>query len=54
MKVSWKKGEIGTVIIGACVLGFVFGFDDKREVFELSYWLSNVMVFIGIAFIILF
>lgn len=31
------------LIISALILGFVFGFDDKRPVFELSSWLLNYL-----------
>ena len=41
MRIQFTTKEISAVVISALVLGFVFGFDDGREVFEFSLWFSN-------------
>ena len=46
MKVSFSGKEIKTLVIASIILGFVFGFDDKRPVFELSFWLINYFTFV--------
>ncbi|MDP3917514.1 MAG: hypothetical protein Q8Q42_04500 [Nanoarchaeota archaeon] len=53
-KNSWQ--ELTPAIISAVVLGFVFGFNDKKEVFNTSYWLQNLVqyILISLIFIIIF
>ena len=41
-KNNWQ--EIKTIIFSAIILGLVFGFDDKSETFNLSYWIGNFLV----------
>lgn len=50
MKISFTKKEILNLLISALVLGFVFGFDDGREVFIPRLWLANyvLMSFLGL------
>ena len=38
------KKEVNELLISSVILGFVFGFDDGREVFSLSYWLFNFVL----------
>ena len=51
MKVIWNKKEFGAIITSAIVLGFVIGFDDKRAIFELSYWLTNIISLMLLSFV---
>ena len=44
MRVSFSQKEVSALIISALVLGFVFGFDDGRQTFDLVSWLSNLML----------
>jgi len=39
-----KKEELRTIIITSLILGFVFGFDDKKEIFNLSGWTANFIL----------
>ncbi|MEM4244740.1 MAG: hypothetical protein QXR60_00855 [Candidatus Nanoarchaeia archaeon] len=39
--VSFTKREVWYLIFATLALGFVFGFDDGRPEFVLSYWLLN-------------
>ncbi len=39
-----SKSEWGAILIGGIVLGFIFGFDDGREKFEVWYWLGNIVI----------
>ena len=48
---EYTKREYKYLIIAIIVLTLVFGFNDGKETFELSYWLANlVKVFIIVAF----
>ena len=38
----FSKEEIKSIIIATLILGFVVGFDDGSETFELMYWLKNL------------
>ncbi|MEK6904425.1 MAG: hypothetical protein AABW87_02410 [Nanoarchaeota archaeon] len=39
----FEKQEVKHIVIAALVLGFVFGFDDGREYFNILPWLSNYL-----------
>ena len=47
----FSRKEVGSLLIGAVVLGVVFGFDDKQPVFELGFWLMNLFVVMLVAFL---
>lgn len=49
----FTKEEIRALIISIFVLGIVFGLDDKREVFQFSYWVLNFLRVLIIVSIIL-
>ena len=51
MKASFSGKEVKTLIFASLILGFVFGFDDKRPTFELSFWLANYLTFVIICLI---
>lgn len=48
------KKELNAILISILIIGFVFGFNDGRESFDLNYWLSNfIKVILIVAFSIL-
>jgi len=50
----FSKTEVRALIISILILGFAVGFDDKRDVFEWSYWLGNLLrvtFLVGISFL---
>src|SRR3989338_3709915 len=51
MKISFTKKEISKLIVSALVLGFVFGFDDGHEFFDLRVWFSNYMFMVALSLI---
>lgn len=51
MKISFTKKEIINLIVSALVLGFVFGFDDGHEFFDLRVWFSNYMFMVALSLI---
>ncbi|MBS3144481.1 hypothetical protein J4208_02750 [Candidatus Woesearchaeota archaeon] len=51
MKISFTKKEIINLIVSALVLGFVFGFDDGHEFFDLQVWFSNYMFMVALSLI---
>lgn len=53
-KKHWQ--ELSPIIITIIILGFVFGFDDKKEVFNLSFWLQNFIqqIIFSLIFILIF
>jgi len=43
------KKEIKSLIVSILILSFIFGFDDKRSVFELRYWIGNFLwIIVGV------
>lgn len=51
--IVFRKREVLHLVLATLVLGFVFGFDDKQSVFNLSYWLLNFFRFCMISFAVL-
>jgi hypothetical protein len=53
-KKNWQ--EIKTIVLAAIILGFVFGFNDKKEIFQLSQWLTNFIeqVILSLIFLLIF
>lgn len=48
------KKEVRHLIFGILILSFVFGFNDRRETFNLGYWLLNflmIMIIITISLV---
>lgn len=43
------RKEVNHLLISALILGFVFGFDDGKETFNLFFWLFNFLVVAVIA-----
>jgi hypothetical protein len=50
-KKNWQ--EIKTIVLAAIILGIIFGFNDKKDVFQLSHWLTNLIVQIILSLIFL-
>lgn len=49
---EYTKKEITYLLIVTVILAFVFGFNDNRETFEISYWLANfakMLVIVGLS-----
>jgi len=42
-KIKFTASEVFYIIVSILVIAFVFGFDDKRESFEISYWFLNFL-----------
>jgi hypothetical protein len=49
----FTQREVSALVVSALVLGFVFGFDDGRELFEISAWLSNFMLLAALSLVTL-
>ena len=47
--VKFSAAEIRTLFIAALVLGLLFGYDDGQANFQLSYWITNVIIMIILA-----
>ncbi|MFH1455879.1 MAG: hypothetical protein ABIF40_02930 [archaeon] len=54
MKIKFSKLEITHLIIALFIISFAFGFNDGRDVFELSFWLVNFMKILVFSAIALF
>ena len=51
----FDKEEVKSLIFAILILGFVVGFDDGREVFDLIFWLRNLfnsMLIVALAIIV--
>ncbi len=48
--VKFSSSEIQVIIIASVVLGVVFGYDDGQEIFQMSYWLTNLVLMTFFAF----
>lgn len=46
-----KNTQMKLLLISALIMGFVFGFDDKRPVFEITYWFINFLKWSLISFL---
>lgn len=53
MKISFTKKEIFNLLLSALVLGFVFGFDDGRDVFIPRLWFANYILMSCLGLILL-
>ncbi len=51
MSISFTKKEVLHLLLSSIILGFVFGFDDKRPVFILSLWFQNYLFVTLLSFI---
>ena len=52
---AFSKEEIKSLVFAILILGFVVGFDDGRETFEMLYWLHNLLnslLIVGLAVIV--
>src|SRR3989338_11367712 len=50
----FNKKEIFSLIIALIILTFVFGFNDKSEVFVFTNWLSHFLYVFFVVLIVLF
>ncbi len=53
MNINFTKKELLKLLVSALVLGLVFGFDDRREIFVLQLWLANFVFMAVLSLIVL-
>tara|TARA_Y100000310_G_C20618642_1_gene782035 strand:+ start:423 stop:1145 length:723 start_codon:yes stop_codon:yes gene_type:complete len=53
MEKHLKKQEINNILIASLIGGFIFGFDDKNQTFQLIVWFSNFILQTLMCFIFL-
>ncbi len=49
--VTFSKKEVIHLLIAALVLGLLFGYDDCQSTFNLSFWITNLIITILLCFI---
>lgn len=48
--VTFSSSDLRALVIAAVVLGILFGYDDQQPTFQLSYWLTNLIIMIVLSF----